>query len=1091
MQYQVDKDEFIIKDYNNVKPFASFFPAIAGLWGKPMWLFYVNRAQAVACMGTKDKNGAIMEFQAANKAYRLTSLQGFRTFIKTQNIFYEPFRNTKEVLKGDIEQRMHITPYLLRLTEINKRFGFEVSVDYFTIPNEDIPALARILLIKNLSNKDKHIECIDGLPIIVPYGTNDSLLKNMSRVAEGWFSGTLFTKKNKIPVYKLMVEPEDRPEVIGVEGGNFYVGFYYSQDNKLLFPKFIVDADVVFGEMKDFVLPIEFINNSNFINLTNTSAGNKTPSAMGYFKITIKSNSVFKYFSVIGNVQRVSDVEVFLKRLTRKDYLYNKQQENKNIIRSIGSKMLTVSSSNEFNNYCQQTYLDNLLRGGYPVTLGLGNNRKNYYVYSRLHGDMEREYNNFVILPEYFSQGNGNYRDVNQNRRNDVFFNQEIKDETLIYFINLIQTDGFNPLRIMGSKFKVKDKREILAMFDEKDKGKINKFISSPFSLGSFFSFLEKEGIKISINRKRLLDKLIGASKKIDYAAPVTGYWSDHWHYNIDLIESFLSIYPEELETVLLKKKVFTFFDNPLVVLPREEKYVLYNNKPRQINAVYLNQEKKRMIEARKDNKDVVRTNYGRGSVYKTTLMGKLLCLVCNKYASFDMEGVGIEMESDRPNWCDGLNGLPGLFGSSTAESLELKRLIIFILNSLDKLNVDNKREIKTAKEIIDFLMRLESITLNYSNNKYLFWDETHTVKERYRQRTMFGLSGEEKAITSKRLREILGLFLGKINIGIDKAYDKNTGVINTYFENEVVEYQVIKRKGKVKKNLAGFTCIKVLKFKQRPLPLFLEGPVHYLRTNNDKEEARRIHSKIIKSSLYDKKLKMFKINASLKGESMDLGRIRIFTPGWLENESIWLHMEYKYLLELLKNDLADEFYKIMKETLVPFMDPSVYGRSIFENVSFITSSAHPERRFHGQGFVARLSGSTAEFISMWISITSGLKPFYLDNNRLYLVLKPQIASWMFTTKKRKIEIYYNDSETERITVPENSFLFRFLGRVIVVYHNPLRKNTYGKGGAKVSKIRVIYFNGKEFEMDETIIPPPYSYDVRTGKVKRIEVVLK
>ena len=92
--YLTNEDEFVIKDYNNAKPFASFFPAIAGLWGKPMWVFYVNRGQAITCMGTTDKDGAIMEFLAANKAYRLTPRQGFRTFIKSgAGSVYEPFKN--------------------------------------------------------------------------------------------------------------------------------------------------------------------------------------------------------------------------------------------------------------------------------------------------------------------------------------------------------------------------------------------------------------------------------------------------------------------------------------------------------------------------------------------------------------------------------------------------------------------------------------------------------------------------------------------------------------------------------------------------------------------------------------------------------------------------------------------------------------------------------------------------------------------------------------------------------------------------------------------------------------------------------------
>ena len=103
-----------------------------------------------------------------------------------------------------------------------------------------------------------------------------------------------------------------------------------------------------------------------------------------------------------------------------------------------------------------------------------------------------------------------------------------------------------------------------------------------------------------------------------------------------------------------------------------------------------------------------------------------------------------------------------------------------------------------------------------------------------------------------------------------------------------------------------------------------------------------------------------------------EIGRCRIFTPGWLENESVWLHMEYKYILELLKAGLYEEFYDNFKRVLIPFQDPRQYGRSILENSSFLVSSAFPDKRLHGNGFVARLSGSTAEFLEIWLKINSG-----------------------------------------------------------------------------------------------------------------------
>ncbi len=72
-------------------------------------------------------------------------------------------------------------------------------------------------------------------------------------------------------------------------------------------------------------------------------------------------------------------------------------------------------------------------------------------------------------------------------------------------------------------------------------------------------------------------------------------------------------------------------------------------------------------------------------------------------------------------------------------------------------------------------------------------------------------------------------------------------------------------------------------------------------------------------SDLYDEKLSMYKVNASLQNASFELGRARAFTPGWLENESIWLHMEYKYLLELIRNGMYEAFFEDFHKAAIPF----------------------------------------------------------------------------------------------------------------------------------------------------------------------------
>merc|ERR1712083_743093 len=128
------------------------------------------------------------------------------------------------------------------------------------------------------------------------------------------------------------------------------------------------------------------------------------------------------------------------------------------------------------------------------------------------------------------------------------------------------------------------------------------------------------------------------------------------------------------------------------------------------------------------------------------------------------------------------------------------------------------------------------------------------------------------------------------------------------------------------------------------------------------------------------------------------MGRQISFAPGWLENQSIWMHMSYKYYLQLLRGKLYDIFFDEMKGGgILPFMDPKIYGRSLMECSSFIASSAFPDPSIHGEGFLARLSGSTAEFMSMWKLMFIVSDPFFLNaNGDLEFALVPALPSWLF-----------------------------------------------------------------------------------------------
>ena len=1103
-QYDVNGDEFIIRDYNNSKAFASFLPAISGLWGKPLWVYYVNRGQAISNFGVRDKDGAMIEFSAANKAWRQTSLQGFRTFYKINGIPYEPFRNTRDRNPDSVSQTMYIKAHSVRLVDRNEELGVETEAVFCTLPNENFPALLRRLTIKNIAPNDCEIECIDGLPMLTPWGTRNWMLKNLSRLGEGWFGGVKFTKGG-IPYYKLSVEALDRPEIVPLKEAHFYCGIVREYRKKGASakgeaPVYCIDPDSVFGRQMDFDFPAVFFKNDSFEIDPKIAGKNKTPCGMGYFKLTIAPDTAAQYCSMTGHLTDYKKIDKSAAMLFRDGFFEEKEKENDDLINDIASSVKTESSSSHFNTYCAQNFIDNALRGGFPVNIG----NDTYYAYSRVHGDMEREYNNFVVLSEYFSQGNGNYRDVNQNRRNDIFFNRNLGDDLIHFFMNLIQIDGFNPLVVLGVRFEF-DNDEKRSKFleeishnvkftDAEFKEKLNAFIKEPLTIGGLFNFIEDNGVEIS-SREELLSSLLKHSKKNSLAVHGEGYWSDHWHYNTDLIENYLAIFPDRFEQLLFGRKDYIYYDDCYFVEPRRIKYVLFRGKPAQIRAVRRDPEKTALISSRKKNPNAARTDYGKGYIYHTNLLAKLMCIIANKYASLDPECLGIEMESDKPNWCDALNGLPGLFGSSSAESLELLRLVSFLNRGLA--GVAHNKEIMIEEGTAELLTELADITKSKMSD-FDFWDRTHTAKEMFREKTRMGISGNERTFTAAKICELLSVFEKKLESCREKLESiAVNGIVPTCFgfipEKYDIDEDAVARMTEAEKarekivlsaldNQAGATAavmamagektvpIVIRSFKRKNLPLFLEGPVHYLRLCPEKSAAENFHRNMLLSPLYDKKLNMIKINAPIESAGQEIGRITIFTPGWLENESIWLHMEYKYMLEMLRNNLAEEFFSLANTALVPFFDPAVYGRSTFENSSFIASSAHPDESLQGQGFVARLTGATAEFISMWIAMTSGFKPFSMQDGELTLALQPCLPSGFFKEDK--------------------TFAFKFLSSCDVVYRNESRKNTYGSNAASVKSYRVTLNDGSYEEYSGKKIKGKTAHAIRDGKAKRIDVIL-
>jgi len=1040
--YILEQDgSYRIENYDIAPAFSSFLPGIAGAEGIPLWCMYVNRAQAVVSFGLANKDNAIGEFLSATWAYQLVGIQSFRTFCKVNDDYYEPFQNNVNTANYSYSRNMTIKLYKLAIEEINDTVGLSFDVEYFSPVNMPVGSLVRTVKIKNISGKTKNIEILDGLGVILPTGLNDTDVKTMRHLNEAYCCVKLHN--NYVPYYSAKVLAHDEAEVTKVTRGSFFAS-WISEENSLFPITPLVDPGVIFGKDNDLITPTKFISGQT--NADDQVFENRLPCAFTPARVKLTPDETLTLKTVIGVAPNTDQLDRFLNRFVCENDFEEASQQSRQLINSITTPAFTLSDEPLLDAYSKQSYLDNVLRGGIPLILPCKEGSQPLHIYSRRHGDLERDYNYFELPPHPLSSGPGNYRDICQNRRYDIWFYPELFDQEIKMFVNLLQADGYNPLGVQGYKWALDDNVDPLSIcpVDNKDaQDEFCQILSNEFHPGMLLSWINAFEINISDHFEWLCSVLKNCKCELAASGCEGGYWIDHWIYIADMLEAFIGIYPDKIQQLLTGKEDITWFNEGAYVQPRKEKYHMRDSGPLQLNSL-------------------IETGKVGPNLPATTLLGKLCALLAVKAVTFDYEGKAIEMEAGRPSWNDSLNGLPGLFGSSTCEAAATARLTDWLL--------DNIKEFPDTA-FPDVVANLITEVIDDLNRDKYDWARAADIRENYRKSLLENKSEEKTFIDGSKLQELLKGISKRAHNAIEMSKDEKTGLLNTYYQNVPEDVKVADRED---------DHCEITKFSAKPLPCFIEGQVHWLRLIKDKKKAKQIYDNVKASPLYDQQLKMYKLNECLDEWPHDIGRARTFTRGWFENESVWTHMSYKFILELLKAGLYDEFFEDVKTMLTPFMDPKVYGRSVLENSSFIASSACPNPDARGRGFVARLSGSTAEFIHMWLLMTAGAKPFTVDDNTLQFSLAPVLPGDWFTSQPKNI--LWNN---EQIIIPEKSFACAFLGDILLVYKNSQRSDTFGKKAVKPVKY---VLDGKVFQ--GSCVKGEYAQLIRAHKIKRIDVEL-
>lgn len=514
----------------------------------------MNKGQGITAFGIQNKDGAIAKFNTAEKAYQQTAFTGFRTFVKgsrdggSHSFLHMPFfPNSLTASKKKPVRNMMIGMSEMEIEEVSKEYGLKTNVVYFTVPDEDFASLVRRTTFTNLETSTTlSLEVLDGLGKIQPFGISNSNLDAIGRTMEAWMNVYNAKSDGVItePFFHISQGTGDTAEIQIIKDGHFSVAFVEEGDgvsvasDGLYAPlPFIVDPSVVFGTDTSLTNPSGFFERGVGVDemiLSPQGTTSRTPCSFAAAKIVIAPGASVTITSIYGHAVNIETfLSTYSPKMRSEGYVAAKRKAAAELVKSITDKVVTSTGSSIFDAYIKQNFLDNTLRGGLPLALGSPSEAKIYHTFSRIHGDLERDYNNFQFEASFYSQGPGNFRDVSQNRRMDVMLSPVVGDFNVRMFLSLVQADGYNPLTVATTNFKVNSADvealiQELGILDPTDAASLQKILLKSFRIGSLFSDMKAAGVTILTSREEFMKKVVTVAKQV-FAGQFSqnGFWAD------------------------------------------------------------------------------------------------------------------------------------------------------------------------------------------------------------------------------------------------------------------------------------------------------------------------------------------------------------------------------------------------------------------------------------------------------------------------------------------------------------------------------------------------------------------------------------
>ncbi len=367
---------FIMYDFDHAKPMSNFLNGLGGLWGIPLWCFFVNRGQAIASFGLQNKDGAMFKFTTANVAYQEVPFTGFRTFIKAArgaNSWKTMPFFPNEAEKETVSRKMYIGNSDLEIEETNTEIGLQTNIVYFSAPDSTFPCLIRSVTFTNLnSDSELKLEVLDGLGRIVPSGLSNGNLDSMGRTMEAWMNvynvGNAGSQGNKItkPFFHISQDTADSAEVRLINDGHFAISFNdgdpddasTGSSNEPL--PFVVDPSVVYGFDTTLTHPSGFYDSDRLDELLQSPQGtsSRTPCAFAGTTLNLPPGGRRVLSSVYGHASSLEDLlDRISPEVLTSGFVKSKRQASRNLVEQITNKVSTSSGSILFDSYVKQVGL--------------------------------------------------------------------------------------------------------------------------------------------------------------------------------------------------------------------------------------------------------------------------------------------------------------------------------------------------------------------------------------------------------------------------------------------------------------------------------------------------------------------------------------------------------------------------------------------------------------------------------------------------------------------------------------------------------------------------------------------------------------